>query len=159
MVGLCSIAVIKTMLLTKACKHLRWVSISNDGGVSFQESYVARNLIEPKGVQASLLYHSFNKKTQKGNILFSNPANIANRCNGTLRLSTNDGKTWPQEYVYAPDTCDKTYFTGYSDLANFKNGDVGILYERGNNFVDSTVRYEEIAFTKVKIKPNEAKPL
>jgi sialidase-1 len=137
-------------------KHLRVVSISRDEGISFPEakSYEAEKLIEPKGVQASLLYHSYNKKTKKGNILFSNPANMENRCNGTLRLSTDDAKTWSQEYVYAPNTCENKYFTGYSDLALFPNGNVGVLYERGNDFNDPEVRYEEIGFTVVRIQPN-----
>jgi sialidase-1 len=128
----------------------RVVSISKDGGKSFTNVYVDKQLVEPRGVQASLLFHSMNEDTGKANILFSNPAHKTYRSNGTLRLSTNDGKTWSEAVVYAPKPA--PYFTGYSDIVKFGKGDIGVLYERGrfDEGDKKGARYEEIAFTVVR---------
>ncbi len=127
----------------------RVMSLSTDGGLSFPTTWLETQLIEPRGVQASLFYYGMNSKTGKGNILFSNPNHKEIRSNGTLRLSTDDGKTWSESVVYAPKK--SPYFTGYSDIVKLKNGDIGVLYERGN-YDEKTKgeRYEEIGFAIVK---------
>ena len=70
-------------------------------------------------------------------ILFSNPASTK-REKMTLRLSSDEGKTWAHS---------RELFAGlaaYSCLTVLPNGDVGCLYERGMKSA-----YDEIAFAIV----------
>jgi sialidase-1 len=129
----------------------RVVAISFDGGETFAESYLERQLVEPRGCQGSLLFHSIDPQTGKGRILFSNPSNASTRSDGTLKLSCDDGKSWTLAYRYAPKPA--PYFTGYSDLAVLPDGRIGILCERGDLEEGSRKadRYDEVAFTAVKL--------
>jgi sialidase-1 len=43
-----------------------------------------------------------------------------------LRISYDDGKTWPDARLIFPFTC------AYSDIAVLPDGRIGILYERDN---------------------------
>jgi len=130
-------------------ENYRVVSISKDGGATFSEVWLENALIEPRGCQGSLLFHSLNARTGKGNILFSNPANSAFRSDGTLKLSQDDGRTWTMSFRYAPKPAPN--FTGYSDIAVMSDGGVGVLYERGDVAEPSkkAERYDEIGFTVV----------
>lgn len=129
----------------------RVVAISKDGGETFDKKSLRLDpsLVEPSGVQASLLYHSLNPKTGLGNILFSNPSDDKMRTNGTLQVSNDNGLTWSERVRYAP--APAPYFTGYSDLIRFPNGDVGVLFESGKYDPDNPKgdRYEKIEFTVV----------
>ncbi len=131
-------------------EHYRVVSISRDGGMTFSEVWLETQLVEPRGCQASLLFHSSNDRTGKGNILFSNPANAECRSDGTLKLSEDDGRTWVKAFCYAPKSA--PYFTGYSDLALLPGGDIAIIYERGDLRASESKkeRYDEVAFTVVR---------
>jgi Neuraminidase (sialidase) len=129
-------------------ENQRVMSISADGGLTFPTTWLETQLIEPRGVQASLFYYGLNSKTGKGNILFSNPNHAEIRSNGTLKLSTDNGKTWSESVVYAPKK--SPYFTGYSDIVKLANGDIGVLYERGNYDEKAKgERYEEIGFSVI----------
>jgi formylglycine-generating enzyme required for sulfatase activity len=127
----------------------RVVAISKDGGATFSQARLDTALIEPRGCQGSLLFHSLNPRTGKGNILFSNPDSASSRSDGTLKLSEDDGRTWTKAFRYAPEPA--PYFTGYSDIALLPGGDIGVLYERGE-FRDGdpkAERYAEMGFTVV----------
>lgn len=127
----------------------RVVSISKDGGATFTETRMEQALIEPRGCQASLLFHSLNPATGKGNILFSNPSNREIRSDGTLKLSEDDGRTWMKAFRYAKKPAPN--FTGYSDIAVLPGGSVGVLYERGDldDASKKSERYDEVGFTVV----------
>lgn len=128
----------------------RVVSISKDGGATFAETWLESQLVEPRGCQASLLFHSINLRTGKGNILFSNPANAEFRSDGTLKLSEDDGRTWTKFFCYAKKPAPN--FTGYSDIAVMPDGSVGILYERGDlaDASKKSERYDEVGFAVVR---------
>ena len=66
-------------------------------------------------------------------IIQSGPANKYGRNKGTVRISTDGGKTWKYSREIIPD------FYAYSCLTKLANGDVGLLYE--------SERYREISFT------------
>jgi sialidase-1 len=123
--------------------------ISKDGGATFSEVWLEKALVEPRGCQASLLFHSLNPTTGKGNILFSNPANAELRSDGTLKLSEDDGRTWTKSFRYAKKPAPN--FTGYSDIAVMPDGSVGILHERGDldDAGKKADRYDEVGFTVV----------
>ena len=86
---------------------------------------------------ANILRYNFKTEGQPGRILFSNPDNLAcsgkvgasydknrDRVNLTIKLSRDDGKTWPVSRVLEPGV------SAYSDLAIAKGGDILCLYER-----------------------------
>jgi sialidase-1 len=127
----------------------RVVAVSKDGGESFGPARLEPAHPEPRGCQGSLVFHSLNAETGRGNIIFSNPANEKIRSDGTLQLSTDDGATWTGCYRYAPELA--PYFTGYSDIAVFADGSIGVLYERGDHTADGPKgeRYDEMAFVRV----------
>ena len=111
----------------------RQVSVSKDRGQTWSKQQPDKTLIEPSGCQASLL-----RLTSKANgddrnrLLFCNPASTQGRKNMTMRLSYDEGKTWPIE---------KVIYVGpsaYSCLAVLPNGKIGLLYERDGRRVTYT---------------------
>jgi sialidase-1 len=110
-----------------ASKNVRLSATSSDGGVTFQPT-VETPLIEPvnNGCQGSLLRYSINSQGAS-NLLFANPNHESSRRNGTIRLSTNDGRNWTRTFMYVP----ANTYTSYSDLAVLSDGRIGVLYERG----------------------------
>lgn len=129
-------------------QNFRMKSISKDAGETFLSTEEEHNLIEPAGCQGSLLYHSVSPETGKGIILFSNPNHHSYRVLGTIKLSEDDGETWTaRTYLYS-----KEYpaYSGYSDLALFPDGTVGVLYETGTHY-DKSERYKGIAFKRIAL--------
>jgi sialidase-1 len=103
----------------------RGVAISDDGGKTFAATYHDPALIEP-ACQASILRYSFTTKG-KGQILFANPASESQRIKLTVRMSNDDGATWPTtREVYAGKS-------GYSSLTKLNDGSIGLLYEAGGD--------------------------
>jgi sialidase-1 len=85
-------------------------------------------LIEP-AVQASLLRLTWPDQPGAGGrsrILFANPAHASARVNMTVRMSYDEGATWPVAKVVDPGP------SAYSDLVVQTDGGIGLLYERGN---------------------------
>jgi len=98
---------------------LRLVATTSDGGETFTKPVEDATLIEPV-CQASILRYP----GETGGVLFSNPASTK-RERMTVRLSTDDAKTWPHSRVL---------FEGpgaYSCLTVLPDKSIGCLYERG----------------------------
>jgi len=101
----------------------RKIAISRDGGATWSATSNDTALIEPV-CQAALLRHPGGGDPAKDVILFSNPATQTARTNGTIRLSRDEGKTWPVARVlYAGSFA-------YSGLASLPDGSMGCLFER-----------------------------
>ena len=102
----------------------RVVAISDDQGHSWEPMDDGEKLIGPQ-CQASLIrYSSLSNGDDKNRLLFSNPASTK-RENMTIRMSYDEGKTWPVS---------KTIYAGkaaYSSLAVLPDGSVGLFYEHG----------------------------
>lgn len=111
----------------------RLVSFSSDGGETFTKPAEDSELIEPV-CQASIL----RMPGAKGGLLFSNPASTK-REKLTVKLSRDDGKTWPESKLLHDGPA------AYSCLTMLPNGEIGCLYERG-----AKQAYEEIAFARWK---------
>lgn len=127
----------------------RVVSISSDGGETWDEIYVDKTLVEPEGCQASLLKHSMNEETGKYNILFTNPhsSRFRVRVHGSIKLSPDDGRTWAKMYKYSDPY---PRYSGYSDIQVInEGGDIGILWESGAHF-ENELRWDGIAFKTIK---------
>jgi sialidase-1 len=116
---------------TYRSNNRRLIAMSSDGGLTFSKPVEHEELIEPV-CQASVL----RLPGQDGGILFSNPASTK-REKLTVRLSRDDGKTWPvsRELESGP--------AAYSCLAILPHGDIACLYECGR-----TNPYETITFAR-----------
>ena len=120
-------------------KRERIVSISRDGGATWDTTYFDPNLPDPVN-QGSIL--TIGKKGGKAIIAFCNAADTQRRDNLTLRISYDEGKTWKKNFVIAKSANDKGDYSAYSDLVNVSNKEIGILYEKDG--------YSKIVFTVVK---------
>lgn len=107
----------------QAGDKLRKIATSRDGGQTWSSTRNDPVLIEPV-CQASLLRHPGNGDPAKDVFLFSNPASQSARTNGTIRLSRDEGKTWPVARVLYPGSF------AYSCLASLPDGSVACLFER-----------------------------
>lgn len=99
--------------------NVRKISTSGDGGQTWSPVADASELTDPS-CMASLLRHSFDDA--KGLMIYSGP-DAADRSNGTIRLSTDDAKSWPVKKVLYPGGF------AYSVLTNLPDGQVGCLFE------------------------------
>jgi sialidase-1 len=120
----------------------RIVSLSRDGGITWDTSYFDQSLIDPVN-QGSIL--TVGKKKGRNIIAFCNAADTKRRDNLTLRISFNDGKTWLHRYVIdkSPEGS-KGDYTAYSDMVKTGKNTIGVLYEKNG--------YKEIVFTNIKWK-------
>ena len=122
----------------------RIVGLSNDGGSTWNETYFDPQLPDPV-CQGSIL----NIARGKGpfTLAFSNAADTKNRDNLTIRISQDDGRTWPisipMDNGAAAGESPKD-FTAYSDLVLVDANHIGIIYERKD--------YSQIVFKKIKWK-------
>ncbi|MBI1839908.1 MAG: exo-alpha-sialidase [Verrucomicrobia bacterium] len=103
--------------------RLRKVAVSHDAGQTWSATWNDVLLIEPV-CQASLVRIPTEGNRSPGTLLFSNPASQSARTNGTIRLSRDEGKTWPVSRVLYSGSF------GYSCLAPLPKGWVACLFER-----------------------------
>jgi len=98
------------------------VARSSDGGLTWSKTSFDKTLVEPQ-CQASIVRYSWPKASERGRILFSNPAGMS-RKTMTVRMSYDEGKSWPiSKLIYNKSSA-------YSCLATLPNGRIGIVYER-----------------------------
>lgn len=115
---------------------LRKVAFSRDGGQNWSSLLDAPSLIEPQ-CQGTILRYTAPLDGQNSRILFANPSSQDERKNGTVRLSYDEGETWPVA---------KTVYAGayaYSCLTSMTDGTIGLLYERDN--------YEKITMARFNL--------
>jgi sialidase-1 len=115
---------------------MRAVAISRDGGATWGDLRFDPALIEPI-CQASFLRHSAKGQPGDGRLLFSNPASPTTRHQLTVRLSSDEGKTWPVAKLLHEGP------SAYSCLTVLPDGSVGCLYEGGEKHA-----YEKIIFAR-----------
>jgi len=106
-----------------AGRNRRAVSVSTDGGVSWSVPVLDDALVEPV-CQASMVRDDRSHvASATPRILFVNPASTM-RERLTLRVSTDDGRSWGDETVVYPGSA------AYSSISVLPDGRVGILFER-----------------------------
>ncbi|MBI2480029.1 MAG: exo-alpha-sialidase [Planctomycetia bacterium] len=120
-------------------KGRRGVAISADGGESWSECLDDLTLIEPV-CQASLLRYRWADAGDKSVLLFANPASATAREHMALRVSYDEGVTWPILHEIHPGSA------AYSCLTRLGDGTVGLVFERDNygEIVFVRIRWEEI---------------
>ena len=114
-------------------KNRREVAISQDGGLTWSESKFDETLIEPT-CQASLLRFTEMGPFSKNRLLFSNPAETT-RVKMTVRLSYNEGKTWPVSKLIHQGP------SSYSSLAILPDNTIGLLYEGGEEHRRAWIKF------------------
>jgi len=118
----------------------RGVATSKDGGETWSEFRLDPTLIEPV-CQASFLRYTLASTQGINRLLFSNPATKKEgRFKMTVRLSYDEGKTWPvaRQLHAGP--------SAYSCLTVLPGGDIGCLYEGGET------KYGEIVFARLPLE-------
>ncbi len=127
----------------ESSRHRRMYSISPDGYSHWSKPVFNESLFEPI-CNASIERLSTKKKNGKSRILFCNPDSEADtagrrdpshfkRVNLTLRLSYDEGKTYPVSKVIDPGR------SGYCDVVTGKDGMIYVFYEQGERFNSGTV--------------------
>ena len=122
-------------------KHqCRATAASKDGGLTWSEVAYDEALFEPV-CQASIRRYSLAKDAGRNRILFSNPASTSKREKMTVRLSYDEGKTWPAgKLLHAGPAA-------YSCLAVRADGTILCLYERGEKHP-----YEKITLARFSLE-------
>jgi sialidase-1 len=110
------------------------LAFSKDGGHNWDTAYVSKELPDPV-CQGSTLSYTYRKQHL---VFFSNAASTTKRENMTIRVSKDDGKTWPVAYVVDPGGA------SYSDLVSASDETIGLIYEKDEAkaivYVDIPVR-------------------
>lgn len=119
----------------------RIVSVSSNGGATWDSSYFDQTLPDPVN-EGSLL--TVDKKGTNNTVAFCNAADTRRRDNLTLRISYNNGQTWKKAISIEKSPGNESDYTAYSDLVKLGNKKLGVLYEREG--------YKQIVFTGVKWK-------
>lgn len=121
----------------------RAVAITNDLGSTWNEHTTSRRaLIEPT-CMGSIHRHEYTENGEKKSILlFSNPDSKTARTHMTIKVSFDDGMTWPLENRLL---LDELKSNGYSCLTSVDENTIGILYEGSQ----SMLTFEKIPLTEL----------
>jgi sialidase-1 len=101
----------------------RSVAISHDLGTTWTEHPTSRKSLPEPVCMASLIKHSY---MDKDILLFSNPFDQYVRHNMTIKISEDEGMSWPEKYHTL---IDEGKSAGYSCMTSIGDGSIGILYE------------------------------
>lgn len=108
-------------------KNGRAVYITHDLGETWVQHPSSFHALPEPVCMASLYKHSFmNAGQQQHLLLFSNPNSKTDRDHLTIKVSTNDGQTWPQRNWVL---LDEWKSRGYSCITSVDDQHIGILYE------------------------------
>lgn len=135
---------------SRSNKNRKIISISPNGATDWSKPVFHDQLWEPV-CMASVIAHP----SKPGMLLFSNPHSLkrdkdgnevpavwAARENLCIKLSEDDGKTWPVNKVLDAGS------SAYSDLAVLPDGTVLCLYEKGNSIVCAKFNLEWLKTVK-----------
>ncbi len=121
-------------------QHSRAIAQSFDGGETWTEIWHDYQLSEPK-CQASIIKHPIPQGKEL--ILFSNPATAHGRTHMTIKASRDGAKTWYSSRLINAGR------SGYSCLVSLPGGDVGILYETGEEYYAENLVFERFHLSEL----------
>lgn len=106
---------------------VRTFNRSPDGGATWGTPYTStaqQPALPDPACQASLYRLSSTNDSNASRLVHANAANASSRVNMTIRMSYDDGATWPVNHViYAGGSA-------YSSVTRLANGDLGLLFEK-----------------------------
>lgn len=114
-----------------AGRNCRAVSVSRDGGQTWSAAKDDPVLIEAR-CQGSILRYAWPEDPEGSVILFANCASTERR-NMTVRVSRDEGRTWPASKCIYPGS------SAYACLTRLPDGRIGLLFERDD--------YARVSFT------------
>lgn len=118
-------------------------STSHDGGRSFGAPVPHQQLIDPRVNADEIRVDATGRGPARDWLLFSNPASTTARENLTLRLSCDNGSTWPdQKQLHAGPS-------GYSVLTVLPNGRIGVFAEVGEQDYTEKLTFTSLALSDV----------
>ncbi|MFE3379931.1 exo-alpha-sialidase [Streptomyces anulatus] len=105
----------------------RLVAYSDDGGITYSTPVPDDELIDPTNNAAIMRYDATAgaQRPESHWLLFSNTASTTARHNLTVKMSCNDGLTWPTSRVV------EAGGAAYSTMTRLADGTFGLLYESG----------------------------
>ncbi len=110
-------------------RNRRAVAYSRDGATGWSKTEFVEELPEP-GCMAGLVRHPGAPESKQPLLLYSNPPTTnrehKERKNVTIKLSYDDGRTWPLNKLLQPGP------SAYSDLAVMPDGTILCFYESGS---------------------------
>jgi sialidase-1 len=121
---------------SESLAHRRLVTVSEDGATDWSRPEFQDELLEPI-CMGSLVRLSAKPADARNRLLFANPHNLdrasgnakpgmsRDRKNLSIKLSYDEGRTWPVSKPLEPG------YSAYSDLAVGPDGTIYCLYERG----------------------------
>ncbi len=120
---------------SESAANRRLITVSKDGATGWSTPKFHPQLLEPI-CMGTMVRYSTSKYGGKDRLLFANPDNLdratgkaepgksRDRKNVTVKLSYDEGTTWPVSRSVEPG------YSGYSDLAVLPNGSILLLYEK-----------------------------
>ena len=116
--------------------HQLAVAITKDLGHTWTPLTHDPALVEPICQASIIRYTDRRDGYTKDRLLFSNPANNdRRRINMTVRISYDEGKTWPVQKLIDSGK------TAYSCLTVLPDGTIAILYERGEKHAAQRIAF------------------
>ena len=134
---------------TNLLDYKRRAAWSHDGGETFTDFGMEPALIEHAwGCNASIVRYPESLPNGKSLFIFSNPANIPNkRIRMTVRLSFDEGKTWPVSKLI------NEGHSAYSALAVSPDGTIYCFYEAGKDKLISVsqMKYDKMVLARFNL--------
>jgi sialidase-1 len=127
----------------------RTIVLSRDGGTTWGEPHPDPVLTDSQlwgGCQASLIRYTREDAQGTNRLLFANPADLKDRFDLTVRLSYDEGKTWPVAKLVKKGT------GGYSSMTVFPDGTIGVMFETGNSYDGIVEPHAKLAFARFNLE-------
>lgn len=123
----------------------RKIATSTDGGLTWSNVTSDSTLIEPVCTASILRYSRQDQDGQPNRLLFSNPASTTLREKMTVRISYDEGKTWPDsKLIYGG-------AAAISCLTVLPDKTIACLYERGFDGAAPGDAYARITFANFSL--------
>lgn len=120
----------------------RSVAVTKDLGQSWTEHATSRSaLIEPVCMASIIRVASHLRGDQRDILAFSNPSDAKERKNMSIKLSMDEGQTWPAQHQLLIDER-KCY--GYSCMSMIDKNTIGLLYEGARELYFVSVPLKDI---------------
>lgn len=128
----------------KGSKNGRAIATTSDLGKTWTEHETSHGTLIESVCMASIHKHHFTDTNglKKSVLLFSNPNTKTGRHHMTIKVSFDDGKTWPEKYWML---LDEGKSRGYSCLTSIDENTIGILYEGSQ----AHMTFESIPFNEL----------